>query len=87
MVLVRPVGRDAGAKQGVALQVEHLEAVRLRHPHIAGQHRRVLSSVGARRQVRTAQSLTHTVQQRTETGLAVRIMRLSTWMASATSPS
>ena len=42
---------------------------------------------GARRRVRIAQSLTHTVQWRTETGLASRIMRLSTWTASATSPS
>ena len=44
------------------------------------------NSVGARRQVRTAQFLPHMVQRRTETGLASRIMRLSTWTASATSP-
>lgn len=44
------------------------------------------SGVGARRQVQTEQSLTHTVQRRTETGFASRIMRLSTWTARATSP-
>ena len=44
------------------------------------------NGVGARRQVRTAQFLPHMVQRRTETGLASRIMRLSTWTASATSP-
>ena len=43
--------------------------------------------VGAWRRVRTARSLPHMVQRRTETGLASRIMRLSTWTASATSPS
>ena len=43
--------------------------------------------VGAWRRVRAAQSLTHTGQRRTETGLASRIMRLSTWTPSATSPS
>ena len=43
-------------------------------------------SVGAVRRVRTAESLTHTVQRRTETGLFSRIMRLSPWTASATSP-
>ena len=45
------------------------------------------NGVGAWRRVRAARSLPHMVQRRTETGLASRIMRLSTWTASATSPS
>ena len=44
-----------------------------RHPAIV-----LWRGVGARRQVRMAESLTHTGQRRTETGLASRIARLRT---------
>lgn len=47
----------------------------------------VLDGVGAWTRARAAGFLTRTVQRRTDTGLAVRIVRLSTWTARATSPS
>ncbi len=44
------------------------------------------SGVGAWTRAQAAGTLTRTAQRRTETGLAVRIMRLSTWTAMVTSP-
>ena len=37
-VLVKAPIRHAGSEQGVALQVEHLGAVSLGHPHVAEEH-------------------------------------------------
>ena len=39
VILVKLAGGNAGAKQSVALEVQHLAAVRLAHAHVADQHR------------------------------------------------
>ena len=89
VLLYWSIGRDILARQvdeGWGARVIDRLSADLRHdfPEMTGLSAR--NGVGARRQVRPAQFLTHTVQQRTETGLASRIMWLSTWTASATSP-
>ena len=50
------------------------------------RRQRVLDGVGAWRPAETAEFLSHAAQRRIDTGLASRIMRLSTWTARATSP-
>jgi len=38
MILVEAVGRDAGRKQRIALQVKHLRSVGFGDAHVADQH-------------------------------------------------
>jgi hypothetical protein len=38
VILIKLAGRNTGAEQSVALEIERLAAVRLAHAHVADQH-------------------------------------------------